>query len=216
MGGEPCGVGRRERGCGDAVQEYREAEREEDRVQQQRLVREVGVLDARTMQQVADSAVPPDRPVIIYSNHPSWWDPVLYMLLCGALFPDRAGYGPMEARALGKYGLLERMGVFGIEVDSPRGAARFLSTSLRVLSDPRSSLWITAEGAFTDHRVRPVRLRPGLAHLARRVPGVTILPLALEYTFWNESRPEALVRFGPPIEGGVRRGVAEWNALLED
>lgn len=159
---------------------------------------------------------PPDRPVIIYSNHPSWWDPALYMLLCGALFPDRAGYGPMEARALGKYGLLERMGVFGIEVDSPRGAARFLSTSLRVLSDPRSSLWITAEGAFTDHRIRPVRLRPGLAHLARRVPGVTILPLALEYTFWNESRPEALVRFGPPIEGGVRRGVAEWNALLED
>lgn len=157
----------------------------------------------------------PDRPLIIYSNHPSWWDPAMYMLLCGRLFPDRAGYGPMEARALGKYGLLERMGVFGIELDSPRGAARFLSTSLRVLSEPRSCLWITAEGAFTDHRVRPVRLRPGLAHLARRVPGVAILPLAIEYTFWNESRPEALARFGPPIEGGARRGVAEWNALLE-
>ncbi len=57
-------------------------------------------------------------------------------------------------------------------------------------------LWITAEGAFTDHRARPVALRPGLAHLARQVPGAVILPLALDYTFWNESRPEALLRFG--------------------
>ena len=27
----------------------------------------------------------PDRPLIIYSNHPSWWDPAMYMLLCGRL-----------------------------------------------------------------------------------------------------------------------------------
>ena len=35
-----------------------------------------------------------------------------------------------------------------------------------------------------------------MAHLARRVPGAVILPMAVEYTFWNESRAEALVRFG--------------------
>ena len=154
------------------------------------------------------------RPVIIYSNHPSWWDPALYILLCTLLFPGRRGYGPMDAKALGKYGLFERMGVFGITLDSPRGAARFLSTSLRVLSDPASILWITAEGEFTDPRRRPIQLRPGLAHLARRVPGAVILPLAIEYTFWNESKPEALARFGTPIESGGGT-VAEWTARLE-
>lgn len=155
------------------------------------------------------------RPVIIYGNHPSWWDPALYILLCALLFRGRHGYGPMDAKALGKYGLFERMGVFGIALDSPRGAARFLSTSLGILSDPRSILWITAEGEFTDPRRRPIQLRPGLAHLARRVPGAVILPLAVEYTFWNESKPEALVRFGPPIEGGGTRTVAEWTQHLE-
>ena len=155
------------------------------------------------------------RPVIIYGNHPSWWDPALYILLCALLFRERRGYGPMDAKALGKYGLFERMGVFGIALDSPRGAARFLSTSLGILSDPRSILWITAEGEFTDPRRRPIQLRPGLAHLARRVPGAVILPLAVEYTFWNESKPEALVRFGPPIEGGGTRTVAEWTQHLE-
>ena len=164
------------------------------------------------------TGLPPDvagRPVIIYSNHPSWWDPALYILLCTLLFPDRRGYGPMDAKALGKYGLFERMGVFGIALDSPRGAARFLSTSLGILSDAASILWITAEGEFTDPRRRPIQLRPGLAHLARRVPGAIILPLAVEYTFWNESKPEALVRFGAPIQGGGTRSVPEWTAHLE-
>ena len=157
----------------------------------------------------------PGRPVIIYSNHPSWWDPALYILLCTRLFPGRAGFGPMDAAALGKYGVLERMGVFGIELDTPRGATRFLTTSQRVLSDPASTLWITAEGHFTDFRLRPVRLRPGLAHLARRIPGAVILPLAIEYSFWNESRPEALARFGDPIETGRERTTAEWTSHLE-
>ena len=51
---------------------------------------------------------------------------------------------------------------------------------------------------------RPVRLRPGLAHLARRVPGATIVPLALEYPFWDERTPEALCRFGS-ADGKRRR-----------
>ncbi len=155
------------------------------------------------------------RPLIVYSNHPSWWDPAIYILLCDKLFHDRAGYGPMDAAALGKYGVLERMGVFGVELDNPRGAALFLRTCLAVLDQPSNMLWITAEGAFTDHRTRPVALRPGLAHLARRVPGAVILPLALEYTFWNESRPEALLRFGEPLSGDRQGSVADWTARLE-
>ena len=155
------------------------------------------------------------RPLIIYCNHPSWWDPALMILLSHKLFPGRPGFGPMDAAALGKYGVLERMGIFGIRLDTPRGAARFLDTSLRVLSDPANVLWITAEGHFTDSRLRPLKLRPGIAHLARRIPGAVILPLAIDYTFWNESRPEALAHFGDPIETGRDRTTAAWTAYLE-
>ncbi len=157
----------------------------------------------------------PGRPLIVYSNHPSWWDPALYIVLCNRMFPGRAGYGPMDAKALGQYGVLERMGVFGVEQETARGAARFLEISQRVLATPSHILWITAEGQFTDPRLRPIRLRPGIAHLARRTPGAVILPLAIEYTFWNESRPEALARFGDPIDTGGARTTAEWTAHLE-
>ncbi len=159
-------------------------------------------------------ALPQGRPVIIYTNHPSWWDPALFILLTDSQMRGRQGFGPMQDAALGRYGLLGRMGVFGIDLTSARGAARFLDVSLRVLARPTSVLWITAEGAFTDARARPVRLRPGLAHLARRVEGAVLLPMAMEYTFWNERKPEALVRFGAPLPAGRGRSVAEWNALL--
>ncbi len=167
---------------------------------------------------VARAGLPvlPAGPIIICSNHPSWWDPAFFILLQQTLMPGRAGFGPMDAEALEKYGLLERMGVFGIELGSSRGAARFLDISGRLLAVPNHVLWITAQGEFADVRQRPIRLRPGIAHLLRRVPGVTVLPLAVEYPFWNEGKPEALARFGAPITAGRERSVAEWTGLLED
>src|SRR5271168_2379987 len=44
----------------------------------------------------------PDGPLIIVLNHPSWWDPLVGLLLA-ELFPDRAHYAPMDANALGRY-----------------------------------------------------------------------------------------------------------------
>jgi 1-acyl-sn-glycerol-3-phosphate acyltransferase len=158
--------------------------------------------------------IPAGKSAVIYSNHPSWWDPAMYILLGLALLPERVGYGPMDKRELERYGLLRRMGAFGIDPTSPRGAGAFLQTSRRILGDRRGTLWITAEGRFTDPRARPLTLRPGIAHLARHVPDVLFIPLALEYSFWNESRPEALTRFGDPIAVEAARDPAEITAQL--
>jgi 1-acyl-sn-glycerol-3-phosphate acyltransferase len=158
--------------------------------------------------------VPPGRSVVIYSNHASWWDPAMYIVLGLTLLPDRIGYGPMEARELERYGLLRRMGVFGIDPKTPRGAAAFLNAGRRILADPRGTLWVAAEGRFTDPRARPLTLRPGIAHLARHVPDLVFVPLALDYGFWNESRPEALARFGPAIVPGAASDPSEITAQL--
>jgi 1-acyl-sn-glycerol-3-phosphate acyltransferase len=168
---------------------------------------------------IARDGLPPDvaeRPLILYSNHPSWWDPAVYILVATKLFPGRRGYGPIDSAALARYGLLARMGAFGVPQDHARGAAIFLQTSLAVLARPGTMLTITAEGKFTDPRPRPVRLRPGLAHVARRVPGAVILPLALEYSFWNESKAEVLMRFGAPVQPPPTDDVAAWTERLED
>ncbi len=157
--------------------------------------------------------LPPDRPAIVYCNHPSWWDPALIMVLASRCFPGRLGYGPMERAALDQYRFMRRIGLFGIEPGTGPGARAFLRTGLHVLQQPQAMLWVTAEGDFTDARTRPVRLRPGLAALMRRVPTAICLPLAIEYVFWNERYPEALCRFGEVLHAGA--AITDRQAALE-
>lgn len=160
-------------------------------------------------------AVEPGDAVIVYANHPSWWDPVLFALLHAHVLADRAGYGPMEARALARYGVLRRIGIFPIDPETRSGAAVFLRAAGGLLETPATALWITAQGTFRDPRDRPVRLRPGVAHLMRRHGRAVAIPLALELPFWNESAPEALARFGAPVRSKPGGGIAELNERLE-
>jgi phytoene desaturase len=161
-------------------------------------------------------AAVPDGPLIVILNHPCWWDPMVGLALT-ELFPDRAHFAPMEAGALRRYRLFERLGMFAIESGTPGGAREFLRTSRAILARPRTALWITAQGRFADPRERPPGVRPGVAHLARRLRRAVILPLALEYPFWEERYPEALARFGPAIvvERGADRTAEEWRTGIE-
>jgi len=137
-------------------------------------------------------------PLIVFGNHSSWWDPMLGVLLARLFMPHREHFAPMEAHALERYPILRKIGIFPVNTASPSGVSAFLRTSEAILANG-GVLWITPQGRFADVREFPLRFKPGLAMLARRVPGVTLLPLAVEYTFWDERLPEALARFGEPV-----------------
>jgi 1-acyl-sn-glycerol-3-phosphate acyltransferase len=156
------------------------------------------------------------EPVIFYSNHPGWWDPLVFLFVGQRLFPDRMVYGPIDAAALGKYKFMERIGLIGIDPHSRAGAARFLRTVRAAGRRTDVIYWITAQGEFTDPRVRPAALRPGVGHAAAAAAGGLIVPLVVEYPFWNERAPEALVAFGPAIRLGdeTGRSSGEWMEIL--
>jgi len=138
-------------------------------------------------------------PVVIFLNHPSWWDPLTAIFLAQQLMPERQHYGPMDAQALCRYRLFQRLGLFGVTPGTRCGAMTFLRVSQAILRQPHSVLWMTPEGRFTDPRQRPAQLQPGLAALARRVDGAVFIPLAIEYVFWQERFPEILLQFGEAI-----------------
>jgi 1-acyl-sn-glycerol-3-phosphate acyltransferase len=157
------------------------------------------------------------KPLIVYFNHPSWWDPLICLRLAASLFPDRSHYGPIDAAALGKYKFFEKLGFFGVEAGTARGARRFLSASQEILARPDTALWVAAEGRFTDPRERPVRLRSGIGHLASKVRNAVLLPLAIEYPFWEERSAEALARFGEEIPtGDADLDASDWTPILEE
>ncbi len=169
---------------------------------------------------VADSLaalqIPSSQPMIIYANHPSWWDPLLAQFLCRQLFPQRRFFAPIDAKALEQYRVFARLGFYGVQLDSASGSAAFLRTSRAIMAAENSSIWLTPEGRFSDPRDLDQPLAPGLAHLCSKADQGIIVPLALEYPFWDERLPECLLCFGPPLNIAAHRGEDKpaWSARL--
>ena len=159
-----------------------------------------------------------ELPVIVFFNHAAWWDPLICLLLAANHFPEQASFGPIDASALKRYKFLAKLGFFGIEQGETRGAAEFLRKSRAILQSPRRMLWIPPQGRFTDARARPMAFQRGLAHVATRVAPAVFLPLAIEYTFWEERLPEILLAWGTPLftdEHAQSRGVDGWTSAFE-
>jgi 1-acyl-sn-glycerol-3-phosphate acyltransferase len=144
-------------------------------------------------------------PLLFVANHPSWWDVIIGFVLFER-FPHYQHFVPIDASMLSKYRFFNRLGFFGID-GTPRGAACFLRTSKTILESPFRAMWVTAQGKFVDPRARPIELQPGVGHVAARLPAGFIIPVALEYPFWDECTPEALVRFGEPLDLAAERGL---------
>jgi 1-acyl-sn-glycerol-3-phosphate acyltransferase len=138
-------------------------------------------------------------PLVVFLNHASWWDPMLCLVLRNRFFMQRESFAPIDADALAKYPFFRKLGFFPVEQHTARGAIEFLRGATDVLARPNAALWITPHGRFADVRERPVEFRSGLAHLAERVRTATFLPLAVEYPFWEERRPEICLSFGEPL-----------------
>lgn len=158
----------------------------------------------------------PSTPIIVYGNHAGWWDPIVAMLLNQRYFSSRTLYAPIDAKALESYKIFQKLGFFGVQLDSFEGARAFLEASRQIFSRTNSSLWITPEGKFADPRDHSQPLMPGLAHLSRDRLSPWVIPLAIEYTFWEERQPEALAMFGPPFRNDPSTSISkgEWGGIL--
>lgn len=166
------------------------------------------------MVQHAERLADASGPLIVYANHSSWWDPMVSILLADLLLPGRKHYAPMDAAALARYPILRKLGIFPVEMATARGAAQFLRTSTAILACG-GVVWITPQGRFADLREPRLAFKPGLGALAVRTPEATLLPLAIEYAFWDERLPETLLRFGEPVRVDSARSTEAATLRLE-
>lgn len=159
------------------------------------------------------------RPVLVAMNHTSWWDPIVGVLVGARFCRERSHLSPMDSVQLRRFGFFRKLGLFGIDPDSPASMEAMLTYVLeRFKADPAPTLWITPQGEFTDVR-EPVRVRPGLAALAARLEGggagVRMISMAMEYAFWQDARPEVFVRVTEvrrpetPSTSGWQRTIAD-------
>lgn len=159
------------------------------------------------------------RPLVIYANHPSWWDPLTGLVAWRRLFADRIPYAPIDSVAVEKYAFFKKLGFFGVERNSARGARNFLRVARELLRRGDTLLFMTPQGRFADVREPQLDFEAGLGHLFRQSSGVVFLPLAVEYTFWEEKNPEVLIRFGEPLladKTNAALPAGDLNRQLED
>jgi 1-acyl-sn-glycerol-3-phosphate acyltransferase len=172
---------------------------------------------------VSRNGLPSDNrewPIVLYSNHASWWDPLVFLLLKAEFFPARKAYAPIDAKMLARYPFFKHLGFLGVEPHSHRGLKQFLLAAQLLMESADHMLAITPQGRFADARERPPEFKSGLGHLAARVPRALFIPMAVEYVFWEERLPEILIRFGEPVRvtswHQTAFSPAYWTALLQD
>ena len=156
------------------------------------------------------------EPLLVVLNHPSWWDPMIGIVL-SSLCRERDHFAAIDAAAVKQYAFFRRLGFVGVNPGSVMGAATFLRVGTSILAHPNRVFWVTAQGRFSDVRERPLALQPGVGHLAARLTRGIVLPVALEYTFWNERTSEALIRVGETLRVQDHIGLSgkDWLALIE-
>lgn len=162
----------------------------------------------------ASAPLPPADagPLILYLNHASWWDPLTCLIVGDELLSDRIPYAPIDSAQLQRYWVFQNLGFFGVQKDSLLSLRKFISVGAHILSQPNRVLWMTPQGAFADVRQRPVVIQPGLTLLLNAVPSAWVVPLAVEYVFWNDRLPEGLLRCGAAMRASE---VLEWGSCEE-
>jgi len=155
--------------------------------------------------------------VLVVLNHPSWWDPMIGIVLSSRC-RKRDHFAAIDSRAVRQYAFFRRLGFVGIDPTSVLGAATLLRLGSTILSESNRVFWVTAQGRFSDVRQRPLALQGGVGHLAARLERGIVLPVALEYAFWNERTPEALIRVGEPLRVEDHAGLSSkgWLAFIEE
>ncbi len=154
-------------------------------------------------------------PLVIAMNHPSWWDPIVGVAIRHKHFSDRPALSPVEMQMYERFGFMRRLGMFGIAPGHPdalREMVRYVRQECE--QSPRSAVFITPQGTFTDVR-EPIVVRPGIGALASNLPDARVITILAELSFWHDKRPELLLQ-ARECESPARPSTASWTRQIRE
>ncbi len=148
-------------------------------------------------------------PVILAANHVCFYDSLLVVDLSHQL--DARSHVLVDASRLDDHLFFVPFGAIGVDRRAPR---RGLKAAADALRGPSDALWIFPQGRYRPPHLRPLQLERGVEVVARS-SGAPVVPVALQYSWVQEDRPTAFVRFGPPTAGRVDELEEALVALLD-
>ncbi len=136
-------------------------------------------------------------PVLIVSNHTSWWDPLVVLYLTEHVLRCD-GHAMMDAVNLRRLPFFAMVGAFGVDLENPSDGASAIRYAARLLNAPGRMVWVFPQGRERPVTERPLGFRAGSAEVARVAKCVTV-PIGLRYEHRGSERPELWMSIGEAI-----------------
>lgn len=142
-----------------------------------------------------------DHPLLVVTNHTSWWDPLVVLFVTRRLL-DVEAFAMMDQKNLERLPFFAKVGAFGVDLDTPQDGARGMRYAAKRLTRPRTLVWIFPQGKEAPLTARPLDFRAGSAQIERLAPKAMIVPGAMRYAFGSSPKPALWLSFGEPYRAG--------------
>lgn len=140
-------------------------------------------------------------PTIFFAPHSNWWDGMIGHVICNRICHKEIR---IMIEELNRFPILRRAGGFSVNKKSAQSSMQSLQYAVRTLKDPNSILYLFPQGIINPPDHRPIKFQTGLAYIAQKAVKeygqVNLIPIAVNYFFLRDNRPEILIEFGENIE----------------
>lgn len=140
-------------------------------------------------------------PLIMFAPHSNWWDGIVAYHIVHRLFKKTLR---LMVEELNRFPILRHAGCFSVNKKSPQASMDALKYSIEEIGNLDNVLYIFPQGIIKPPNARPIEFRSGLAYIAEKAAKkygkVALMPIAVNYFFLRDNRPEVLVEIGEAIE----------------
>jgi len=179
-----------------------------------------GMLENRfyAMRYKGDENYDPNVPSILFAPHSNWWDGIVGYNICDRIFKKEIR---LMVEELNRFPLLRRGGAFNVNKKSPQASMEALKYSVEELAYLDRILYLFPQGIIKPPNFRPIQFQTGLTYVAQKAAKkygkVNLVPIAVNYVFLRDNRPEVMVEIGKPVtlDGDTKVDRKEFTQYLE-
>lgn len=140
-------------------------------------------------------------PTIMFAPHTNWWDGLVGYSLCNGICKKQIR---LMVEELNRFPILRRGGAFSVNKKSPQASMESLKYSVECMGNLNNILYLFPQGIIRPPYYRPIEFQTGLAYIVQKAVKkygkVNLIPVAVDYLFLRDNRPEIWTEFGKVIE----------------
>ena len=141
-----------------------------------------------------------DVPTIIFSVHSNWWDGLVLFHIANFIMKREVR---IMVEELNRMPILRHAGAFSVNKKSAQSSMRALQYGINEACKTSNVLALFPQGIIRPPHFRPIVFQTGLAYMAqgivKKCGKVNLIPVAVDYKFLRDNRPEILVTLAKPI-----------------